>query len=410
MKEFFKVTDLKTVLGWTSLFQPVEKETIGLTSSLGRILGTDIQSEINLPDFPRAIMDGYAVCATSTFGASEGNPAYLNIVGTIAMGEDPTMSIKPGETAKISTGGMLPAGADSVVMIEHTDAIHDTTIEVYRSVAPGQHMIQVGEDIKASETILFQGQQLRPQEIGILAALGIETVSVYRQPVISIISTGDEVLPISETPPLGKIRDINSFTLSGQVAQAGGRPMRMGIVNDNFQALRDMCQTAVQQSDMVFVSGGSSVGMRDFTIEVLSAIPGAEILAHGISISPGKPTILAKVGNTLFWGLPGHVTSAMVVFHVVVRPFLEHIGGKNPAHENTRSCYARLERNLSSKQGRIDYIRVKLHHKDGALSAEPVLGKSGLIHTMAKADGLVRIDKNTEGLDKGSIVEVALLI
>ena len=410
MKEFFKVTDLKTVLGWTSLFQPVEKETIGLTSSLGRILGTDIQSEINLPDFPRAIMDGYAVCATSTFGASEGNPAYLNIVGAIAMGEDPTISIKPGETAKISTGGMLPAGADSVVMIEHTDVIDDTTIEVYRSVAPGQHMIQVGEDIKASETILFQGQQLRPQEIGILAALGIETVSVYRQPVISIISTGDEVLPISETPPLGKIRDINSFTLSGQVAQAGGRPMRMGIVNDNFQALRDMCQTAVQQSDMVFVSGGSSVGMRDFTIEVLSAIPGAEILAHGISISPGKPTILAKVGNTLFWGLPGHVTSAMVVFHVVVRPFLEHIGGKNPAHENTRSCYARLERNLSSKQGRIDYIRVKLHHKDGALSAEPVLGKSGLIHTMAKADGLVRIDKNTEGLDKGSIVEVALLI
>ena len=410
MKEFFKVTDLKTVLGWTSLFHPVEKEAIGLTSALGRILGTDIQSEINLPDFPRAIMDGYAVCATSTFGASEGNPAYLNIVGTIAMGEDPTISIKPGETAKISTGGMLPAGADSVVMIEHTDVIDHTTIEVYRSVAPGQHMIQVGEDIKAGETILFQGQQLRPQEIGILAALGIETVSVYRQPVISIISTGDEVLPISETPPLGKIRDINSFTLSGQVAQAGGRPVRMGIVNDNFQALRDMCQTAVQQSDMVFVSGGSSVGIRDFTIEVLSAIPGAEILAHGISISPGKPTILAKVGKTLFWGLPGHVTSAMVVFHVVVRPFLEKIGGKNPAHENTRSCYARLERNLSSKQGRIDYIRVKLHHEDGTLSAEPVLGKSGLIHTMAKADGLVRIDKNTEGLDKGSIVEVALLI
>jgi len=410
MKEFFKVTDLETVLGWTSLFQPVEKETTSLTRALGRILGTDIQSEINLPDFPRAIMDGYAVRATSTFGASEGNPAYLNIVGSIAMGENPTLSIKPGETAKISTGGMLPTGADSVVMIEHTDVIDDTTIEVYRSVAPGQHMIQVGEDIQASETILFQGQRLRPQEIGILAALGIETVSVFRQPVVSIISTGDEVLPISEIPTLGKIRDINSFTLSGQVAQAGGRPVRMGIVNDDFKALRDMCQAAIQQSDMVFVSGGSSVGMRDFTIEVLSAIPDAEILAHGISLSPGKPTILAKAGNTLFWGLPGHVTSAMVVFHVVVRPFLEHIGGKSPAHGNTRSCYARLKRNLSSKQGRVDYIRVKLHHEEGALSAEPVLGKSGLIHTMAKADGLVRIDKNTEGLDKGTTVKVTLLI
>lgn len=410
MKEFFKVTDLQKVLEWPSLFQPVEKETIPLSSALGRILGTDIQSEINLPDFPRAIMDGYAVKAMSTFGASEGNPAYLNITGSIAMGEEPTLAIGPGETAKISTGGMLPRGADSVVMIENTDVIDDTTIEVYRSVAPGQHVIQIGEDIRASETILFRGQQLRPQEIGILAALGIETVSVYRQPVIGIISTGDEVLPINETPTLGKIRDINSFTLSGQVTQAGGLPVRMGIVNDDFRALRDMCQTAIQASDMVFVSGGSSVGMRDFSIEVLSAIPDAEILAHGISISPGKPTILAKVGNKPFWGLPGHVTSAMVVFHVVVRPFLEHIGGKNPAYGNTRSCYARLKRNLSSKQGRVDFIRVKLYHENGTLSAEPVLGKSGLIRTMTKADGLVRIDKNTEGMDKGTIVEVALLI
>jgi molybdopterin molybdotransferase len=410
MKEFFKVTDLETVLGWTSLFQPIEKETISLTSALGRILGTDILSEINLPDFPRAIMDGYAVGAASTFGASEGNPAYLNITGTIAMGEAPAFSIKPGEAAKISTGGMLPGGADSVVMIEHTDTIDETTIEVYHSVAPGQHMIQIGEDIRTSDTILFKGQKLRPQEIGILAALGIETVPVYRQPVISIISTGDEVLPISETPTLGKIRDINSYTLSGQVAQAGGRPIQMGIVNDDFNALLDVCLDAIQQSDMVFVSGGSSVGMRDFTIDVLSAIPDAEILAHGISISPGKPTILAKVGNTIFWGLPGHVTSAMVIFHVVVRPFLEQIAGKNTAHEKTRSCYARLKRNLSSKQGRVDFIRVKLHHEKGTLSAEPVLGKSGLIHTMVKADGLVRIDKNTEGLDKGTLVEVALLI
>jgi len=410
MKEFFKVTDLETVLGWVSRFQPLETETIPLTSAMHRVLGKDIRSEINLPDFPRTIMDGYAVSAVSTFGASEGNPAYLNIIDTIAMGEVPTFSIKPGEAAKISTGGMLPKGADSVVMIEHTDTIDETTIEVYRSVAPGQHMIQIGEDIRTSDTILFQGQQLRPQEIGILAALGIETVPVYRQPLISIISTGDEVLPISETPTPGKIRDVNSFTLSGQVAQAGGIPNRMGIVRDDFNTLKNMCQAAVKQSDMIFVSGGSSVGMRDFTIEVLSAIPKAEILAHGISISPGKPTILAKVGKTLFWGLPGHVTSAMVVFHVVVRPFLEHMGGKNPAHQRTRSCHAILKRNLSSKQGRVDYIRVKLHHEKDTLSAEPVLGKSGLIHTMVKADGLVRIDKNTEGLDKGTTVEVDLLI
>jgi molybdopterin molybdotransferase len=410
MKEFFKVTDLETVLEWASLFQPVEKETIPLTSAIGRILGADIRSGINLPDFPRAIMDGYAVSAASTFGASEANPAYLTIVGTISMGEAPIFSVGPGEAARISTGGMLPKGTDGVVMIEHTDAVDDTTIEIYRSVAPGQHMIQIGEDVRSGDTILFQGQQLRPQEIGLLAALGIEAVSVYRQPVVSIISTGDEILPIDETPTGGKIRDINSFTLSGQVAQVGGLPVRMGIVTDNFHALRDMCRAAVQQSDMVFVSGGSSVGMRDFTLEVLSTLPDADILAHGISISPGKPTILAKVGNTPFWGLPGHVTSAMIVFHVVVRPFLERIGGRNPAHGNIRSCYARLTRNLSSKQGRVDYIRVKLDHEKDTLSAEPILGKSGLIRTMVKADGLVRIDKNTEGLDKGTIVKVDLLI
>jgi molybdopterin molybdotransferase len=408
MKEFFKVTDLETALQWPAVFPRVKTESLPLAEALGRVLGSDICSDINLPDFPRAIMDGYAVKAASTFGASEGNPAYLNVVETIHMGEAPTVSIKPGETAKISTGGMLPKGTDSVVMIEHTDVIDDVTIEVYRSVAPGQHIIQIGEDLRANETILSQGQQLRPQEIGILAALGIETVSVYRQPIVGIISTGDEIVPVAETPILGQIRDINSYTLSGQVVQAGGVPVRMGIVGDDFQALRRMCETTIEQSDMIFVSGGSSVGMRDFTIEVLSTLPDSEIMAHGISISPGKPTILASVGGKLFCGLPGHVASAMVVFHVVMRPFLEHVGGKNPDIVRSRSCFARLKRNLASKQGRVDCIRVKLHHDKGELSAEPILGKSGLIHTMIKADGLVRIDKNTEGLDKGAIVEVDL--
>jgi len=409
MKEFFKVTDLETVLEWPNDFPTVGRETVPLTQALDRVLDEDIRSDVDLPDFPRAIMDGYAVKATSTFGASEGNPAYINVVATIAMGETPTMSIKPGEAAKIATGGMLPKGTDSVVMVEHTDAIDDATIEVYRSVAPGQHMVQIGEDIAQGSTILRKGQRLRPQEIGILAALGMETVSVYKNPIVSIVSTGNEIIPIDETPAFGKIRDINSYTLSGQVSQAGGIPMRMGIVNDDGNALRRMCQAAIAQSDMIFVSGGSSVGMRDFTIDVLSTLEETEILAHGISISPGKPTILARVGHKLFFGLPGHVTSAMVVFYAVVRPFLEHIGGHDPAYRNNRSCYARMKRNLASKQGRVDYIRVKLHNESGELSAEPILGKSGLIHTMVRADGLLRIDKNTEGLDKGALVEVALL-
>jgi len=409
MKEFFKVTDLETVLGWPSLFPQMEKETQPLDKALDRVLGHDIRSDINVPDFPRAIMDGYAVKAASTFGASEGNPAYLNVIANIAMGEAPNISIKPGEAAKISTGGMLPKGTDSVVMIEHTDAIDDITVEVYRSVAPGQHVIQIGEDLQANKIILSQGQKLRPQEIGILAALGIETVSVYRQPVVAIVSTGDEIVPITDTPTLGQIRDINSYTLAGQVIQAGGLPMGMGIVTDDFKALDQMCRAAIEQADVIFVSGGSSVGMRDFTIEVLEKLPDSEILAHGISISPGKPTILAKVGQKLFCGLPGHVASAMVVFHMVIRPYIEHIGGRNPDFDRPRICNARLQRNLASKQGRVDCIRVRIHQEAHQLIAEPILGKSGLIRTMIEADGLVCIDKNTEGLDKGADVEVHLL-
>jgi molybdopterin molybdotransferase len=409
MKEFFKVTDLETALEWPVIFPQMDLETLALDKALGRVLGQDIRSDIDVPDFPRAIMDGFAVKAASTFGASEGNPAYLNIIGNIAMGEVPQLSIKPGEAAKISTGGMLPKGTDSVVMIEHTDAIDEFTIEVYRSVAPGQHMIQIGEDLQADHIILKQGQQLRPQEIGILAALGIETVSVYWKPMVAIISTGDEIVPISKTPDLGQIRDINSYTLAGQVIQAGGLPMSMGIVKDDFKVLDLMCRRAIEQSDVIFVSGGSSVGMRDYTIEVLEKLPDSEILAHGISISPGKPTILARVGQKLFCGLPGHVASAMVVFHMVVRPFIEHIGGRNPAHDRPRICYAHLQRNLASKQGRVDCIRVRVHQKADQLIAEPILGKSGLIRTMIEADGLVCIDKNTEGLDKDTLVAVHLL-
>ncbi len=409
MKEFFKVTDLDTALAWPATFSPMEKETLPLDKALGRILGYDIRSDIDVPDFPRAIMDGFAVKAASTFGASDGNPAYLNVVDNIAMGEVPDISINPGEAAKISTGGMLPKGTDSVVMIEYTEAIDDVTLEVYRSVAPGQHMIQIGEDLQKNQIILSPGQQLRPQEIGVLAALGIETVPVYRQPVVAIVSTGDEIIPLTDTPALGQIRDINSYTLAGQVIQTGGLPMGMGIVKDDFQVLDHMCRAAIEQSDVIFVSGGSSVGMRDYTIEVLEKLPDSEILAHGISISPGKPTILARVGQKLFCGLPGHVTSAMVVFHMVVRPFLEHICGRDPAFDRPQICFARLQRNLASKQGRTDCIRVRLHKEADHLLAEPILGKSGLIRTMVEADGLVCIDKNTEGLDKGTLVAVDLL-
>jgi molybdopterin molybdotransferase len=322
------------------------------------------------------------------------------------MGEVPGFSTGPGEAARISTGGMLPQGADSVVMIEHTDRIDETAIEVYRSIAPGQHVVQVGEDFAKGDILLSQGQILRSQEVGLLAAFGRQTAEVFKKPVIGIISTGDEVVPVGDAPKPGQIRDINTYTLSALITEAGAVPVSFGLVRDNCDMLFETCSRALEQSDMVLISGGSSVGTRDFTIEVLSALSDAEILIHGISISPGKPTILARVQKKMFWGLPGHAVSAMIVFSIIVRPFIEHIGGLR--NKRAFRLPARLSRNISSAQGRTDYVRVRLTETDGMIWAEPILGKSGLLNTMIRADGLIEVDLNTEGLDKGAAVSVII--
>ena len=406
MKEFFKVKTIDQALEYRDQFKPVRIENIPLSEAVGRVLATDIRSDIDLPDFARSIMDGFAVRGSSTFGASEGNPAYLNLKGTVAMGESSNLAVGPGEAVRISTGGMLPAGADSVVMVEHTEAIDETTIEVYRSVAPGQNMIAVGEDIKKGETALAGGSRIRPQEAGMLAALGCQSVTVFKKPIIGIISTGDEIVPVQETPGPGRIRDINTYTLLGLVQQMGATALAYGIVHDDYQALLAKCTRALAECDMILVSGGSSVGARDFTIDVISAMPDSDILFHGISISPGKPTILARVQNKAFWGLPGHVVSAMVVFSRIVKPFIEQINGLSAGAGKNSRLTARLSRNLASAQGRVDYVRVRLVQKAGENWAEPILGKSGLINTMVKADGLIEIGMNTEGLDQGAEVAV----
>ncbi len=406
MKDFFKVTDLNNVLELQPEFSLVKTETVSITETFGRVLAEDIVSDMDLPNFTRSIMDGYAVKATSTFGASESNPAYLEIKGSIAMGESPDFSVRSGEAAKIATGGMLPDGTDAVVMVEHTEILDNSSIEIYKSVAPGQNIVEKGEDFQDRHRVLNSGQKLRAQEIGLLAAFGKETVTVFKKPVIGIISTGDEIVPIDSIPEAAQVRDINTYTLSSQIQAYGAVPHRYGIVRDDFDALLKTCKKALAQSDMVVISGGSSIGMRDFTIDVLSALPNSEILVHGVSISPGKPTILAKANNKPFWGLPGHVTSTMVVFTAIVKPFLQYIAGISQEYRQQTFMLARLTRNISSAQGRVDYIRVRLLEEQGILWAEPVLGKSGLINTLVKADGLIAVDINSEGLEKDAIVNV----
>jgi len=274
-------------------------------------------------------------------------------------------------------------------------------------VAPGGNVITKGEDVQKGQSLLSGGTKLRPQEIGLLAALGIEQVDVYKKPMVGIISTGDEIVPIQNTPGPAQVRDINSYSISSQIARAKGIPLSFGIIKDNYDALIETYRQALQKTDMLIISGGSSVGTRDLTIEVLKSLNDTKILVHGIPISPGKPTILARAGNKPVWGLPGHVTSAMVVFDRVVQPFIEHMAGTNIKNKSPkRPISAKISRNIASAQGRTDFVRVRLQESDDGLWAEPVLGKSGLINTMLQADGLIEIDMNTEGLDKGTAVSV----
>lgn len=406
MKTFFNVTDLDTAFSHVTAFSEIGVETVPLADALGRVLGESMACRENLPDFSRSVMDGYALKASSTFGASEANPAYLTVKGSVAMGRQPGFSIEAGEAARISTGGALPEGADSVVMIEHTETVDETTIEVYRSVAPGQHIIQKGEDFKTGEMILHRGQSLRAQEIGLLAALGKTSVTVCKKAVVGIISTGDEVVPVDQTPEFGKVRDVNSYTLGAMVQTAGGRAVNYGIVEDDIASLYDMCIQAHKETDMLIISGGSSMGPRDYALEAIGRLPDARILLHGIPISPGKPTILAQAEGKPVWGLPGHVVSAMIVFEIVVKPFLEKLNGLDPGQRRRWPIPARLDRNVASAQGRMDFIRVRLVKKNGEYWAQPILGKSGLIHTLVQADGVIAINMHSEGLEKGTSVDV----
>ncbi len=408
MNHFFKVKTLEEVLALKSVFSPLGSEKIAVSDTFARILAEDVIAQNDLPGFRRATMDGYAVAAGSTFGVSESNPAWLEIKGAILMGDIPDFTLGSGMAAKISTGGMLPKGADSVVMVEHTQQVDESSVEIYKSVAPLQHVIDASEDFAQNSIALSKGKFIRPQEQGLIAGLGFENLSVYKRPKVGIISTGDEIISIDEPLTPGKIRDINSYALAGFIREAHAQPICYGIIKDDPSAMKTAIKKALDETDMVLISGGSSVGTKDYTLDVLSALPDTQILVHGMSVSPGKPTILARSGSKPVWGLPGQVASAMVVFKIAVAPFLDHIKGLEKQDQEI-TIPGMLTRNISSAQGRRDFIRVVLGKKDGQYLVIPVLGKSGLIKTMIHADGLLEIGDDVEGLEKGTRVDVILL-
>lgn len=405
MKPFFQAKTSSEIFEIIQSFSFLAKERIPLYEGLNRVVAEDILSPEDLPHFPRATMDGFALQARDTFGASEAIPALLILSGEIAMGQKADHLLSAGHCFRIATGGMVPPGADAVAMIEHSQVLDVQTIEIFKPVSPLDHVIQAGEDIKKGQTVLSVGQRLRPQDLGLLAGLGIREIAVFKRPRVAVISTGDEIVPIEELPGPGYIRDINSLTIPALAAEAGAITTFIGRAKDHFEDLKAHCRQGLDQADVILISGGSSVGTRDFTLEVIHSFPEARILAHGISISPGKPTILATIGDKVLWGLPGHTVSAMIVFSIFVKRCLLHLEGEREVRR-LPGIKARLTRNIASAQGREDYIRVALQEGSTGWEATPVLGKSGLISTLVRADGIIRIDQHCEGLEKGEEVEV----
>jgi molybdopterin molybdotransferase len=407
--EFFRLQTREEVLALYRRFEPVGREEVELAQAGGRVLAAPLAAPEDLPAFPRAGMDGYAVRAADTFGAGPGLPQYLPIVGEVAMGAAPARPLAPGEALRIATGGMLPEGADAVVMVEYTAELPDGTLEVRRAVAPGENVLQPGDDVRAGETLLPAGRRLRPQDLGLLAALGLPRLSVYRHPKAAILSSGDEVVPLHTQPAPGQVRDCNACLVAAQVQEWGGLPFFRGIVPDDFAALRRALAGVREEADLILISGGSSVGARDLTLAAIRDLPGAEVLVHGVALRPGKPTILADLGGKALLGLPGHPASAAIVMVVLGRPLLNRLAGLAEASPPLGGTVtARLSRNLAGASGREDYVRVRLRPEGDTLWADPVLGPSGLISPLVKSDGLVVIPLGTEGLNRGDPVTVRL--
>ena len=400
-----------------------DSESVEVTASLNRTLAEDILAPHPLPEFQRTTVDGCAVRARDTFGASDSLPAYLTLVGEVPMGDAPAFEIAEGQCASIHTGGMLPPGADAVVMLEYSQstvgaglrpAPTQTEIEIFRAVAEGENIIRVGEDVAEGQLILPKGRVMRPAEVGGLLALGITSVRIVKKPMIGLISTGDEVIDPSQSPRPGQVRDINSYTLGALIEKSGGVAKRYGIFADQFEALKDAAAKALSECDAVIITAGSSASTRDMTADVIRELGEPGVLVHGINTRPGKPTILSVCNGKAVIGLPGNPVSALVNGYLFVVPVIEKLLGTLPKPKAT--VLARLTVNLPSQAGREDWWPVKLlpspFRKGGegeVYDAEPIFGKSNLIFNLANADGLLRISPDATGLSADETVEVVLI-
>ena len=382
-----------------------QRETVDLTAAMGRVLAQDIAAEEYVPDFDRSTVDGYAVRAGDTFGCSDAIPAILPMQATVLMGQGADFSLNPGECAAVPTGGAVPAGADSVVMLEYTEDYGDGTIGVSKAAAPGQNIIIRGDDVFPGKVILSKGRVLSSQDIGALAAIGRVRVPVVKKLTVGVISTGDELVPPEASPGPGQVRDVNSPMLEAMLTAFGCNVVHYGIVIDDEALLGETVKKAVSQCDAVLLSGGSSVGVKDAACRIIQSM--GELLLHGIAIKPGKPTILGKTGDKPLVGLPGHPVAAYFITKLFVLPLLGRLSGRDMT---AYTVTARVTESISANHGRAQYHCCRLTRKDGTLYAQPIRGKSGLITTLAGADGYFCIDRDCEGLPKNAEIQVTVCL
>jgi molybdopterin molybdotransferase len=412
---------------------PVGTEVVSLREAGGRVLAAPFAAREDLPTHARSVMDGYAVRASDVTGAQARTPAILRVVGTVPMGGVFAGRIASGETVGISTGGFLPLGADAVVMIEHTrvpdgggDAdgagagasagASPSLVEIDRSISAGTNVIQRGEDVVAGASLLSAGRRLRPQDIAALATFGLAQVAVYRRPRIAVLSTGNELCAVTDTPAPGQVRDVNQWVLGTEVEATGACATYGGITRDDPSALAEAIARLLPTHDGLILSGGSSVGVKDVSGVVMGQLDPPGVLFHGIDIRPGKPTIFARVGDKPVIGMPGFPTSSMVVFDAFVRPMLWRLGGEIGRDPWPTQRRARILRAISSTIGREDYVRVRFVTRADQASSEaatdtwvePLAGGSSAISNLIFADGLVRIEAACDEVAEGDWVDVAL--
>lgn len=382
-------------------------ERLATAAAAGRIVARAPQSPVELPNFRRSAMDGFAVRASDTFGASDSLPAYLTRVGEVRMGEQPTVTVGSGQAVEVATGAMLPEGADAVVMVERTQPFGADQIEVLAPVAPGEHVVQIGEDVALDAPILPMGRRLRPQDLGGLLAVGITHVDVMARPRVHVLSCGDELVSPEDAPGLGQIRDINAAMLAALFDAAGAEATTHGIARDTFEDTLAKAREAIVDADLLVISAGSSVSARDLTSAVIGRLGAPGVLQHGLAVKPGKPTILAVCDGRPVIGLPGNPVSALLVARQIVTPLIAHLLGAQP--EWPATVRATLTQNIASTTGREDTVPVRLRRGDGRLEAEPVFGKSNLIYTLIRSDGLVVVPLNANGLRAGTEVDVTVM-